>query len=126
MTDSRETLAQFLHGALATKRERLCGFATKAKTQDKFLAELFHGFGEYVAASVVVADLPERAWSSPALVFLGSGVFGESFASLREAWENVDRQQGALAISTDGRFGVWCDHYEFDERVCMALSPGDG
>ena len=121
MVDARETLVQFLHEALAMKRDRLCMFASKPKTQHKFLDELHHGFGSYIASSVVVSDLPPSAWSAPALAFDGSGQFSEPFKSIREAWDSLDLNQGVLVISTDGRFGLWCDHHKWDDRVCVAL-----
>ena len=124
MLDARETLVWFLRRALAVKRERLCDFASKPKTQDKFLAELYHRFGSYVASSTTVPDLPASAWAMPALAFGGALEFGKAFDSLREAWETVDLHQGALVISADGRFGVWCDHHRFDDRVCIALASG--
>jgi hypothetical protein len=124
MVEAREMLVQFLEKALAVKRERLCAFASKPKAQHKFLFELGHRFGGYVKASAVVSDLPAAAWSAPALAFGGIDEFGQPFSSMREAWATVDHFQGALVISANGRFGIWCDHHRFDDRVCIAL-PSD-
>ena len=121
MVEAREILVGFLRKALAVKRERLCAFASKQKTQGRFLDELCHRFGSYVEASVVVPDLPDAAWSAPALAFVGHSEFGQPFTSMRAAWDAVDLHQGALVISADGRYGVWCDHHLDHGNVCIAL-----
>ena len=122
MDDARKTLVRFLDSALAQKRERLCGFASAPRSQRKFLAELAHRFGSYVAPSAIIPELPPAAWSSPALAFVGPNTFGMSYGSLREAFESVDLHQGALLITADGRFGVWCDHHTWDDKVCVSVA----
>ncbi len=99
------------------------GFASKRKRQAKFLSELNHRFDGYVHPAVVVSALSEATWSSPALVFMGSGEFGVPFDSLREAWQSSDQSLGVLAITADARHGIWCDHDRYDDSICIALAP---
>ena len=119
--EARETLIHFLEAALAEKRDRICGFASKPKTRPKFFDLLYHSLGQHFSPSTVVSELPEVAWSSPAVAFVAPNQFGVPSNSLREAYEQFGEGEGALLISADSRFGIWCDHTYVDERVFVAV-----
>ncbi len=118
--EARDALIQFLGATLAEKRDRICGFASKPKTESKFFDLLYHSLGQYFAPSAVSKELPDVAWASPAFAFVAPDQFGVPLESLREAYDRFGKGEGALLISTDGRFGVWCDHTCVDERVLVA------
>jgi hypothetical protein len=121
--EAREALIQFLESALAKKRDRICGFASKPKTQRKFFDLLYHSLGQHFSPSTVVSELPEVAWCSPALAFVAPDQFGVQVSSLREAYDQFGEGEGALLISADSRFGIWCDHTYVDDRVFVTLEP---
>jgi len=121
--DARAALIQFLRAALSEKRDRVCEFASKRKTEAKFFDLLYHSLGQYFAPSMVVAELPDVAWSSPALAFVAPDQFGLPVASLREAYDRFGEGEGALLITDDSRFGIWCDHTYVDERVFVTAQP---
>ncbi len=118
--EARSTLVRFLEGVGAG--ERLIGFVSKRKTQGKFLDLLHHRFDGCVHPSVLGSGLPESAWSSSALVFTGSGSFGERFDTLEEAWRSSDVTQGVLAITASGSHGIWMDHHGEGDPIYIALA----
>jgi len=119
--EAREVLIQFLQAALSEKRDRICGFASKPKTQPKFFDLLYHSLGQYFAPATVVSELPDVAWSSTALAFVAPDQFGVPLSSLREAYDRFGEAEGALLISTDSRFGIWCDHTYVDDRIFVTV-----
>ena len=109
---AEDALESFLRSSLRTKHERLSAFARSPKNQSKFFNALYHDLGSEFASSVVVDSLPDAAWCSQAFAFVTPGTFGELYSSLRTACESVASGEGALFVTTDAAFGVYCDHHE--------------
>ena len=118
---AEDALLFFLRRALGEKRERLCGFASRPKARHKFFDTLYHGFYAYVSSSVVRERLPEVAWSSPSYGFVTPDRFGVPFESLRKAYEARPLNEGALYVTEDGEYGVWCDHTYGDVQAFYAV-----
>ena len=123
-TSAQDVLVRFLRKALAEKRERLCGFASKPKTRPKFFSTLYHSLGSFVSPSIVTPELPETAWSTPAYGFITPDRFGVPFDSLRVAYDELPTDEGALFVTTDCRFGVYCDHTYGDAHLLLAIKRG--
>ncbi len=118
--DAQLALTRFLREVLATKRDRLCGFASKAKTRRKFLYALYHDLGTYVTNSSIVSELPSRAWQTAAFAFTTPDQFGTMHDSLAAAYDAHEYGDGALLITADSRFGIYCDHTYVDAQLFLA------
>lgn len=120
--DAQETLLRFFRRSLTSRRrDRVCEFVSKPKTHGKFLDLLYHTLGSYFADRVRVAKLPDAAWASPAFAFVAPRTFGEPMASMEAAYDLYGADEGALLVTTDARFGVWCDHSYMDAAVFVAI-----
>jgi hypothetical protein len=102
--DARAALVHFLSTALAARRERYVELASRAKTQDKFLAELYHRLAGCIDARKVVPELPADAWDRPAYVFAPPDEFGTPITSLLAAHRAAT--DACLLITADGMFAI--------------------
>ena len=114
---SSDALLVFLDRALARKKERVIGFASKRKTRTKFLDMLYHQLPALFDERVVVEDLPERAWKAPAYLFIPPDEFGGVGHALGDVFEAEDGP--ILCISSDGRYGFFKDETYVDETCII-------
>lgn len=111
-------LKTFLSKVLSHKKERLIGFISRPKTQQKFLNTIHHELESCLDSSMRVDSLPVKALQSKCYVFEPLNTFGKPFNSLQEAVETL--QESFLAISIDGKYAVFGPETYIDSRTYYA------
>lgn len=113
--DATDALVTFLRRALTNRVERYVEFASKPKTQKKFLEALCHELEGALDADAAIASLPNDALNLPGYLYAPPREFGIPIPSLREVADSHD--DSCLAISQDGRAAVYCPETYVDSRL---------
>jgi hypothetical protein len=113
--DATEALTTFLRRALAERVDRYVEFASKPKTQKKFLEALCHDLEASLDRDAAVSSLPPAALDLPAFLYSPPRDFGVPVASLREIAESHD--DSCLVVSQDGRAALYCPETYVDSRL---------
>jgi hypothetical protein len=112
-----EALTTFLKLALARRVDRYVEFASKPKTQKKFLDSLHHDLEGSLDPQAAVSSLPAVALDLAAYLYAPPGDFGTPIPSLRDIAESDD--ESCLAVSRNGRAAVYCPEAYVDSRMCF-------
>ncbi|MBV1930474.1 MAG: hypothetical protein KUG71_02055 [Porticoccaceae bacterium] len=116
---AEEALVFFLSRALKNKKERYLGFASKTKTQNKFLDSIYHDLESALDKGKRRTSLPAEALLMPGYIFAPDQGFGVAI----EQFEGVvdESKDSFLFVSEDGRYGVHGPETFIDSRAYYAV-----
>ena len=119
--EPREALIAFLTSTLTkSKRDRYVGFASKHKTETKFLSAIYHDLENCFDQTKRVTSFKQPVLELPGYRFAPSNVFGEPMASIGEVCNGWD--ESFLVVSVDGRYGIHGPETVIDSRAFYIAS----
>lgn len=120
--DAVEAFTALVNRGLETqKARRYAALAPSKKGQQKILSGLYHDF-EHAIRPEAVRSPSNPFWDLPCYAYSQTIGFGHAFSTLREAFEQLCRDDSWLIILQDGSAGIHRPEGRWDAQKVIA--PG--